>query len=91
MLAQPRVSVLVEVGAIEVDKPVWIAREVRRHPVEDDPDAFLSLHFGCGRLEGDAEPVTADGRRVWIACSGGARFDRWVTADVAERELLPEN
>src|SRR6266540_3187884 len=39
MLALPRVGVLIEVGAIEVAEPVRIAREVRRHPVEDDPDA----------------------------------------------------
>ena len=54
-------------------------------------DNFFGLHFACGRLEGDAEPVTADGYGVWIACSCGARFDRWVTPDDAERELLPEN
>jgi hypothetical protein len=35
----PRVGVLVKVGAVEVDQAVRIAREVRRHPVEDHPDA----------------------------------------------------
>jgi hypothetical protein len=39
MLPLPRVGVLVEVGAVEVDQPVRIAREVRRHPVEDHADA----------------------------------------------------
>src|SRR5262249_22534430 len=39
MLTLPRVGVLVEVGAIEVDEAVRITWEVRRHPVEDDPDA----------------------------------------------------
>jgi len=31
--------VLVEVGAVEVDEPVRVPREVRRHPVEDHADA----------------------------------------------------
>src|SRR5262245_2330093 len=39
MFTLPRVGVLVEVGAIEVDEAVWITWEVRRHPVQDDADA----------------------------------------------------
>ena len=39
MLALPRVRVLVEVGAVEVDEPVRVTRKVRRHPVEDHADA----------------------------------------------------
>ena len=39
--ALARVAVLVEVGAVELVGPVGVAREVRRHPVEDDPDAAL--------------------------------------------------
>src|SRR5262249_33748428 len=36
-----RVSVLKQVRAIEVDQPVFVGREVRWHPVEDDADALL--------------------------------------------------
>ena len=38
LLAPARVRVLVEVGAVEVDETVGVAREVGRHPVEDDAD-----------------------------------------------------
>ena len=41
MHALLRVGVLVEVGAVEVAEAVLVAREVRRHPVEDDADAAL--------------------------------------------------
>src|SRR5262249_15036223 len=39
MLALPGFGVLVEVRAVEVDKPVRITREVRWYPVENDPHA----------------------------------------------------
>ncbi len=39
MEALPRVGVLVEMGAVEVGEAVPVAREVRRHPVEDHADA----------------------------------------------------
>ena len=38
---EPRVGVLVQVGAVEVAQPVLVAREVGRHPVEDHADAAL--------------------------------------------------
>ena len=37
----PPVGVLVEMGAVEEREAVGVVREVRRHPVEDDPDAGL--------------------------------------------------
>src|SRR5262245_3767290 len=39
MLALARVGVLIEVRAVEVGKSVRITREVRWHPVENDPHA----------------------------------------------------
>ena len=39
-------------------------------------------------LRGDADPLTPDGYRLWVACSCGARFDRWVTEDDTEADLL---
>ena len=39
--AEPRVGVLEEVRAVEVGEPVLVAGEVRRHPVEDDPEPAL--------------------------------------------------
>ena len=37
----PGVGVLVEMGAVEERETVGVVREVRRHPVEDDPDTGL--------------------------------------------------
>ena len=39
--AQPGVGVLVEVGPVEVGQRELVGREVRGHPVQDDPDAGL--------------------------------------------------
>src|SRR5690349_6791204 len=39
--ALARVAVLVEVRPVEEADPVLVAREVRRHPVEDDADPPL--------------------------------------------------
>src|SRR5574341_116115 len=49
-----RVLVLVEVRAVEIDKAVEVARVVRRHPIEDHPDAVLvepvdKIHEVLGR------------------------------------------
>ncbi len=41
MLAQARVFVLVERGAVEAGQGVGVAGKVRRHPVEDHADALL--------------------------------------------------
>ena len=37
--AEPTVSVLVKVGAVEIDQSMFVARKVRRDPVEDHADA----------------------------------------------------
>jgi hypothetical protein len=49
---------------------------------------FALAHRSCGELRGDADPLTPDGYRLWVACSCGARFERWVTEDDAEADLL---
>src|SRR6266478_22781 len=77
MLALPRVSVLVEVGAIEVDKTMRISREVCRDPVEDDADAATveMVH------EGHELP------RAAIAARRGEVADRLITPRAVERML----
>jgi hypothetical protein len=42
----------------------------------------------CEELRGDADPLTPDGYRLWARCSCGACFDRWVTPEDAEADLL---
>jgi hypothetical protein len=39
-------------------------------------------------LRGDADPLTPEGYRLWATCSCGARFERWVTEQDAEADLL---
>ncbi|MGH9461625.1 MAG: hypothetical protein ACRD1X_10445 [Vicinamibacteria bacterium] len=60
-------------------KPIGIARELER---------FVRHHCVCGHLRGDAEALTPRGYRLWIACSCGARFDRWVTLEASAADLL---
>lgn len=52
-----------------------------------DVEAFVQEHRGCGPLEGDAGEPGPLGHRVAIRCPSGARLDRWVTVEMAEREL----
>jgi hypothetical protein len=56
--------------------------------VYSDLRGFALAHRSCGELRGDADPLTPDGYRPWVACSCGARFERWVTVDEAEADLL---
>ena len=41
MFAVTRVGVFIEMGAVEIGESVFVAREVGRHPIEDDADAAL--------------------------------------------------
>ena len=49
---------------------------------------FVAAHRQCGHLEGDATAVTALGYYLWVSCSCGALFERWVTPEAAEYDLL---
>ena len=66
MLALARVGVLVQRRAVEAGQAVRIAREVRRHPVEQDADAGLVQDVDerlevVGRAEATGRRVVADG------------------------------
>ena len=56
--------------------------------VYSDLRSFALAHRGCGELRGDTDPLTPAGYRLWVACSCGARFERWATEDDAEADLL---
>ncbi len=49
---------------------------------------FVQAHRECGVLRGDADPPTPTGYRVWIACPCGASFERCVTPEDADSDLL---
>src|SRR5690606_9581554 len=75
--AEPRVLVLVEGGAIEVDEAMGVRWKVRRHPVQDDADA------------GSVQPVDEPGEVVGGAetAGRGEKADRLVTPGAGKRVL----
>ena len=53
-----------------------------------DLEEFVTAHRRCGTLTGGAGDPTADGYLVWITCSCAASFERWVTPEAAENDLV---
>lgn len=53
-----------------------------------DVEAFVAAHRRCGTLSGGADVPAPDGYFLWISCSCGALFERWVTPEAAEHDLL---
>ena len=51
-------------------------------------EAFVQTHRPCGELTWTAPPPTSQGYRLRIACPCGTVFDRWVTPEAAEDDLL---
>ncbi len=50
--------------------------------------AFVRIHRTCGTLRSLAEPLTKTGYLLWIDCSCGATFERWVMAHNEDESLL---
>jgi hypothetical protein len=53
-----------------------------------DLERFVGGHRHCGSLSGYAEQPRDDGYLVWVVCSCGASFERWVTPEAAEYDLV---
>ena len=53
-----------------------------------DLEEFVLAHRACDTLTGGADNRTADGYLLWVACSCGEVFERWVTPEAAEHDLL---
>lgn len=51
-------------------------------------EEFVQAHRLCGQLSWIAPPPTPRGYRVRMTCPCGAILDRWVTPELAERDLL---
>lgn len=51
-------------------------------------ETFVAAHRTCGTLTGDATSPTADGYLLWITCSCGKTFERWVTPEAAAADLV---
>ena len=50
--------------------------------------AFVQAHRTCGMLRSLAESPTRTGYLLWIDCSCGATFERWVTSHNEDENLL---
>lgn len=53
-----------------------------------DLERFVAAHRPCGGLTSDVGELTDTGYCAQLVCSCGAAFDRWVTPDAADRDLL---
>jgi hypothetical protein len=53
-----------------------------------DLEQFATAHRPCGGLTSDVGDLTDTGYRMQLVCSCGAAFERWVTPDAADRDLL---
>jgi hypothetical protein len=50
--------------------------------------AFIRTHRTCGTLRSLAESPTQTGYLLWIDCSCGATFERWVMSHNEDENLL---
>ena len=50
--------------------------------------AFIRTHRTCGTLRSLAESPTKTGYLLWVDCSCGATFERWVTSHNEDENLL---
>ena len=50
--------------------------------------AFIQAHGTCGGLRSHAESPTKTGYLLWIDCSCGATFERWVMSHDEDENLL---
>jgi hypothetical protein len=53
-----------------------------------DLEQFVTAHRPCGELTSYVGNLTDTGYRVQLVCSCGAAFERWVTPDAADGDLL---
>ncbi len=59
-----------------------------RQGVFRDLEDFVATHRACGVLTGDANAPTPEGYHLWVSCSCGERFERWVTPEAAGEDLV---
>lgn len=60
----------------------------RAKGIAHELEEFVSRHRGCGALKGNADAATLEAYRLWVGCSCGARFERRVTPEVAQADLV---
>jgi hypothetical protein len=60
---------------------------VNSSPLEDLPE-FLHDHRLHGTLTADATEPAWNGYPLTVACSCGVMFERWITPEEADRDLI---
>jgi hypothetical protein len=53
-----------------------------------DREQFVIVHHPCGDVTGDVGELTKTGYSLYLACCCGAAFERWVSPDAADQDLL---
>jgi len=53
-----------------------------------DLERFVAAHRPCRELTSEVSGPAAEGYALRIPCVCGAAFERWVTPDMADRDLL---
>ncbi len=53
-----------------------------------DLEAFVHYHRPHGQMTGDATQPAWNGYRLTVACACGVVFERWVTPEEADADLL---
>jgi hypothetical protein len=53
----------------------------------EDLERFVAAHRPCGELTRDVSELAATGYAVQVTCACGATFERWVTSEIADRDL----
>jgi hypothetical protein len=53
-----------------------------------DLEEFVRDHRPHGGMTGDATEPMSNGYRLTVACSCGVVFERWVTSEDADEDLL---
>ena len=53
-----------------------------------DLEEFVRDHRPHGGLSGEATEPSSNGYRLTVACACGVVFDRWVTPEEADADLL---
>ncbi len=51
-------------------------------------EQFIMVHRTCGSLTSDVGEMTESGYSIRLACSCGAAFERWVTPDMDDHDVL---
>jgi hypothetical protein len=54
----------------------------------EEIELFVTAHRACGELTSDVGEITENGYRLQLACSCGATFERWVTPEIADEDLI---